>query len=275
MATNCSLGFRNREIRELKLTNGNGEAERFYRSLEGPVLVGLEACGNTHWFEDMLERLGHEVWIGDAAAIRASYMRKQKTDKRDAAHILKLLMEERFPRLWRPSKAERDLRQLLIHRHRLVGVRTRVKNGLHHLMLNKGIQMKRKLWSEAGQKILQELPLEGWAAQRRKDLLQLLRTLNPQIAELDQAVDELPMQRAGTLVDDAAWCRSDHLAGVCDHHGGCETIRQGQTGGELPGSDSERAQFKQASSARIDQQARESVSADAAGRERANGMPSR
>ncbi len=178
------------EIRELKLTNGNGEAERFYRSLEGPVLVGLEACGNTHWFEDMLERLGHEVWIGDAAAIRASYMRKQKTDKRDAAHILKLLMEERFPRLWRPSKAERDLRQLLIHRHRLVGVRTRVKNGLHHLMLNKGIQMKRKLWSEAGQKILQELPLEGWAAQRRKDLLQLLRTLNPQIAELDQAVEQ-------------------------------------------------------------------------------------
>jgi hypothetical protein len=60
------------EIRELKLTNGNGEAERFYRSLRLPVLVGLEACSNTHWFEDMLECLGHELWIGDAAAIRAS-----------------------------------------------------------------------------------------------------------------------------------------------------------------------------------------------------------
>jgi transposase len=101
------------EIGELKLANGNGDGERFYRSLQGPVLVGLEACGNTHWFEDMLEGLGHEVWIGDAAAIRASFGRKQKTDKRDAAHILKLLMEERFSRLWRPSKAERDLRQLL------------------------------------------------------------------------------------------------------------------------------------------------------------------
>ena len=137
----------------------------------------------------MLERQGHEVYIGDAAEIRASYVRKQKTDKRDAAHILKLLMEERFPRLWRPNKAERDLRQLLIHRHRLVGIRTRVKNGLHHLMLNKGIQLKQKLWSEAGQKILHELPLEGWAAQRRKDLLQLLSTLKPQIDELDQVVE--------------------------------------------------------------------------------------
>jgi transposase len=55
------------EIRELKLTNGNGEAEQFYRSLSSPALVGLEACGNTQWFEELLERLGHEVWIGDAA----------------------------------------------------------------------------------------------------------------------------------------------------------------------------------------------------------------
>jgi len=176
------------EIQELKLVNADGEAERFYRRLTAPALVGFEACGNTQWFEDLLDRLGHEVWIGDAAAIRASYVRKQKTDRRDAAHILKLLMENRFPRLWRPSADERDLRQLLIHRHRMVGIRIRVKNGLHHLMLNKGVQMKRKLWSEAGQQGLRELPLEGWAAQRRKDLLQLLGSLNTQIAELDEAV---------------------------------------------------------------------------------------
>jgi len=177
------------EIRELKLENGHGEAERFYRQLSSPALVGFEACGNTQWFEDLLERLGHEVWIGDAAAIRASYVRKQKTDRRDAGHILKLLMEGRFPRLWRPSAAERDLRQLLIHRHKLVGIRVRVKNGLHHLMLNKGVQMKRKLWSAAGQKALRELPLEGWAAQRRQDLLTLLSGLNPQIGQLDEAVE--------------------------------------------------------------------------------------
>jgi len=92
------------EIRELQLRNSDGEAERFYGSLPWPALVGFEACGNTHWFEDMLDRLGHEVWIGDAAEIRASYVRKQKTDKRDAAHILRLLMEGRFPRLWRPAQ---------------------------------------------------------------------------------------------------------------------------------------------------------------------------
>ena len=121
------------ETGEQKLVNGNGEAERWYRQLPVPSLLGVEATGNSQWFVELLQKLGHEVWIGDAAQIRASYVRKQKNDKRDAAHILKLLVEGRFPRLWVPSAEQRDVRQLLIHRHKLVEVRSRVKNGLQHL----------------------------------------------------------------------------------------------------------------------------------------------
>lgn len=175
------------EVFERKLVNGAGEAERFYGQLPSPSWIGMEATGNAQWFVELLERLGHEVWIGDAAAIRASYVRKQKTDKRDAAHILRLLIEGRFPRLWTPSWEQRDGRQLLIHRHKLVEIRSRVKNGLQHLMLNQGVQKKSRLWSEAGQKVLRGLPLEGWAACRREDLLELLKTLDEQIGELDGA----------------------------------------------------------------------------------------
>jgi len=85
------------EIAERKLIHGDGEAERFYRGLPVPSLIGIESCGNSQWFLELLERLGHQVWVGDAAQIRASYVRKQKTDKRDARHILKLLLEGRFP----------------------------------------------------------------------------------------------------------------------------------------------------------------------------------
>ncbi len=188
------------EVIERELNNGNGEAERFYRSLPAPALVGLEACGNSQWFVDLLLQLGHEVWVGDAAQIRASYVRKQKTDKRDAAHILKLLIEGRFPRLWRPSEEQRDLRQLLIHRHKLVEIRTRVKNGLQHLMLNRGVQKKHRLWSQAGQQALRELPLAGWTAQRREDLLGLLQTLNQQIGKLDQAAELASAQHPQTAL---------------------------------------------------------------------------
>lgn len=177
------------EVSEHKLMNGNGEAEQFYRRLPAPSLIGIEACGNSQWFVDLVQRLGHEIWIGDAAQIRASYVRKQKTDRRDAAHILKLLMEGRFPKLWMPNAEERDLRQLLVHRHKLVSIRTRVKGGLQHLALNRGLQKKSSLWTVAGQKALRDLPLQTWAACRREDLLGLLASLDKQISKLDIAVE--------------------------------------------------------------------------------------
>ena len=71
----------------------------FYQQLAAPALIGMEATGNSQWFIELVEDLGHEIWIGDAAQIRASYVRKQKTDKRDAAHILKLVVEGRFSAL--------------------------------------------------------------------------------------------------------------------------------------------------------------------------------
>ena len=154
----------------------------------GRLLWALRACGNSQWFIELLEGLGHQVWIGDAAQIRASYVRRQKTDRRDAEHILRLLMESRFPRLWTPTAEQRDLRQLLIHRHKLVEIRTRIKNGLQHLALNRGLQKQSALWSVRGRAYLEELPLAGWTARRREDLLTLLGELDRHVGQLDEAV---------------------------------------------------------------------------------------
>jgi transposase len=178
------------ETGEGKLVHASGDARTFYAQLPRPARIGMEATGNSQWFIELVQDLGHEIWIGDAAQIRASYVRKQKTDKRDAAHILKLVVEDRFPRLWTPDREQRDLRQLVLHRHKLVMIRSRVKNELQHLSLNKGMQRKAKLWSQAGQKLLRELPLKPWAACRREDLLGLLAMLNQQIGTLDQAVQQ-------------------------------------------------------------------------------------
>ena len=176
------------ETGEQKLVTALGDAERFYRQIQAPALIGMEATGNCHWLVDLLGELGHELWVGDAAQIRASMVRQQKTDKRDAEHILKLLVEGRFPRIWVPSSEVRDLRQLLVHRYKLVVLRARVKNELQHLALNKGVQRKRKLWSQEGQQMLRELRLRPWAARRRADLLGLLEMFHRQIAPLDEAV---------------------------------------------------------------------------------------
>lgn len=166
------------------------EVSNFYAALERPVRVGIEASGQSQWFERLLTELGHEVWIGDAAKIRASCERKQKTDRRDAELLLKLLVENRFPRIWVPTPVERDARQLLLHRHKLVRMRTQVKNQLQALALNQGLQRKWKLWSAAGRAQLQALPLLPWASRRRAELLALHDQLEVSIGELDRAVSE-------------------------------------------------------------------------------------
>lgn len=184
----CWLETTTGETEEKKLEHASGEAERFYRQLPGPALIGMESTGNCQWFVEMATTAGHEVWIGDAAKIRAAEVRQQKHDRRDAALLLQLLLEGRFPRIWTPSGAEKDLRQLLIHRYKLVRIRAQVKNELQHLAMNQGVTKKRKLWSQAGEKLLRALPLKPWASQRREDLLKVKEMLDGQIGMLDEAV---------------------------------------------------------------------------------------
>ena len=169
----------------------SGEAERFYRGLPEAALIGMESTGNCQWFVEMATTAGHQVWIGDAAKIRASEVRQQKHDRRDAALILRLLLEGRFPRIWTPSGEEKDLRQLLIHRHKLVRIRVQVKNELQHLAMNQGVTKKGKLWSKAGEQVLRELPLRPWASRRRADLFNVRKMLDGQIGLLDEAVAEV------------------------------------------------------------------------------------
>ena len=176
------------EVWEGRLEHEKGEARRFYESLSGPVRVGMEAIGNAQWFEQMLAEFKHELWVGDAAQIRRLVVRQQKTDRRDARHILDLLLDGRFPRLWVPSVEMRDLRQLLRHRQKLVELRTQVKNQLQHLALNQGVRRKSRLWSREGRAVLEKLALEGWTARRRADLLAMWDRLEEQVGELDQAV---------------------------------------------------------------------------------------
>ena len=159
------------EVIERRLEHENGEARKFYAGLPTPARVGMEATGYAQWFERMLAEQGHQLWVGDAAEIRAAMVRKQKTDSRDACHILDLLLRDKFPRIWIPSTEERDVRQLLRQRYKLVCLRTSLKNQLHAMAMGQGICRKKKLWTAVGRKELQGLSLGPWASRRRQEPL--------------------------------------------------------------------------------------------------------
>jgi transposase len=139
--------------------------------------------------------LDFEVWIGDPAEIKARRVKKQKTDRKDAQLLLKLMLEDRFPRIWVPSPQNRDVRQLLWHRHRLVQMRTRIMNQLQALAMNEGYRWKKKLFSEQGREQLEKLALAPWTSRRRQELLELLDRLHPMIEELTAAAEQEAKKR--------------------------------------------------------------------------------
>ena len=180
------------ELQERRLEHRE-EAEKFYRDLAAQgikVRVGMEASGHARWFERLLAELQCELWIGDAAAIHAKRVRKQKTDRQDAQLILRLMLKDDFPQIWVPNWENRDLRQLLWHRHRMVQARTRIMNQLQSVALNEGLRCKKRLWRDAGREQLESFRLAPWASRRRRDLLELLDRLTPTIAELTAAIEQ-------------------------------------------------------------------------------------
>ena len=128
------------EVVTRTLMHEGNQVREFYAQLPHPVLLGIEAIGSMYWFLNLLEELGIECQVGDATKIRAAEPRKQKHDRRDAELILKLLVENRFPAIWMPSKEQLDLRALLLHRHHWVRLRTQIQNGLQAIALANGLR---------------------------------------------------------------------------------------------------------------------------------------
>jgi transposase len=180
---------------EKTLTHEGGAVREFYASISPPVVVGIEATGSMGWFLRLREELGIPCRVGHPVAIRKAETRRQKHDRRDAALLLQLLAEDRFPTIWMPSTELRDLRALLLHRHQWVRMRTRVQKALHAIAIAHGVRHGHTLWNRDGQALLASLPLAPHTADRRSELQTLYQQLNDHIDRLDERVLHVANER--------------------------------------------------------------------------------
>jgi len=145
------------EYGEQELNHSDGEAERFYRELkERGVSVRVEwrppgmQAGSSGYSQNWVSSCGLEI----RRRLRPSESGSRKPIARSRL-MLMLLRENRFPKIWVPSPENRDLQQLLWHRHRLVQTRTRIMNQLQAVAMNEGYRWKKKLFSEKGRALLE------------------------------------------------------------------------------------------------------------------------
>ena len=150
------------------------------------MVVGFEASGYAAWFEELLEELGYEIWIGHATAIRSFARRRQKNDRRDADLILELVVGGDFPRIQRHSAASREVLQQLRYRQRLVKMRTMIVNSLVFMAASRGVSLRTQLKSRRGVERLRALSLPAPQRQQRDELCQLLEELKTKVETVER-----------------------------------------------------------------------------------------
>jgi transposase len=130
----CDLHARRETLAMLDSTTGakktlkheSNNVREFYSNLPRPVRVGIEATGSMQWVVNRIEELGSECLVGHPAEIRAAEPEKAKHNRWDADLLLSLLVENRFPAIWLPTKELLDLQALLRHRHQWVRMRVKI-----------------------------------------------------------------------------------------------------------------------------------------------------
>src|SRR6266568_1207987 len=211
------------EVQQTELHHEQDDIRGFYAKLRnlGPVIVGFETSGYAAWFEEMLEELGCEIWIGMPAAIRRQARRRQKNDRRDADLILELMLRGDFPRLHRYTPASREVLQQLRYRHRLVKLRTIVVNSLQYMALSRGVSLRTKLLTGRGQERMKQLSLPDHLAKQRDEMCELLQELTQKIETAERWLD-LKARRAGGAIANSSrhWPFDGALFGLHARAGG-------------------------------------------------------
>jgi transposase len=190
------------EIKEERLSHDSLDAVRnFYAQFDAGVIVGVEACGYSEWFETMLHDLGHEVWVGDATKIRYRARSRQKTDRRDAELLLDLLLKDEFPRINRLPFESLEVLRRLRYRHRLVQMRTRMRNSLQSIAHGCGVTLGPKLRSRRGRECLSALPLSPVLSRQRAGWLEMIAELDRRIALVEEELEQAAAgdERVGRL----------------------------------------------------------------------------
>ncbi len=199
--TVCYCNTIDGEVKIKDLHHYDDDVRSFYEQFKDEqVIVGYETSGYARWFEQMLFELGIEVWVGDATEISRLAKRRQKNDRRDAEHILDLMIKGEFPKLYRTQVKSQEILRLLRHRNKLVKHVVMIKNSLRRILIETGSIFKEGLASKKGKQKFRDLRLPPLLADERDRWLELLLEIEKQIAELErklkhEAKDDEPVQR--------------------------------------------------------------------------------
>jgi transposase len=170
--------------------------------------VVLEATYGWYWAVDALQAAGAHVHLAHPLGVKAFEYRRVKNDFRDAADLADLLRMGRLPEAWIAPPATRELRELVRHRAKLVGLRSHCKAEVHAVLAKCGIGVPMSdLFGLEGTELLDHLTVPAPYGARVQSLQRL-------IEDLEDEIDLFARLARGKLVADPGYTAVQQLPGI-------------------------------------------------------------
>lgn len=187
----------------VKFTTVHGPWKKVIEVLKGlkqPFAICYEAsCGYGH-IHDQLRPIAKRVVVAHPGQLRLIFRSKKKNDRVDAKKLATLLFLDQVPEVYVPSVDVRSWRSMIEFRHRLVGKRTRVKNGLRALLRGHGIEQPtgKRLWTRKGLIYLAEVVFPNPIDAIQRDMkLEELALLERQIQRVEKELNAIAAEHPG------------------------------------------------------------------------------
>ena len=181
-------------------------AEVVARAGEAPEVV-LEATYGWYWAADVVAETGAKVHLAHPLGNHWGN-RRVKNDERDAADLVDLLRLGRLAEAYIAPPGQRELRELVRHRAKMVAIRTGLKAQVHAVLAKEGVTVTvSDLFCVAGRMLLAQVPL-GDAYRLRVDSLLGL------IDGFDVEVDRFAAMVADVLADHPGYRAVQTIPGV-------------------------------------------------------------
>jgi transposase len=180
------------ELRDLGTVNNEPSALReAFRDLPSPKTVVLEAGRSSYYMAAVLEEMADQVWIVNPAEVRRLQRTVSKTDKRDAAALAWWAAKGVLKPQWRPDAELLDLRELTRGKMSLTQLSIQVRTIMRSLLARHGYECPyRDLLGKSAQPWLDEVKLEGYAAQMVAALREILVAIQAKVDAFEHLVDQ-------------------------------------------------------------------------------------
>lgn len=191
------------ETGELRVQRLGGETEpvvRLIRSLDGPVRASYEAGPTGYGLARALDLAGVDCVVAAPGKIPRGATEKVKTDRRDAEHLVRLLLAGKLHPVRVPGAAEEALRDLVRAREDIRGDLMHARHRLSKLLLRHDVRFEGKAWTERHRVWLGCLELSEDAAQATLcDYRGAIEALLHRKAELERQI--------AATIPDSPWAR--------------------------------------------------------------------